>query len=326
MAKIIAVINQKGGVGKTTTVANLAWAFSQQGKKVLAIDFDSQASLTNCLNIGLKEEEEYLGIYEMMLWNLRKITPEQDLFLSSCTFEELCEKCIARPTYSAREVVKTETGKRVADVQKEFGFDLLPSHIALADYELELSNKNDKTAGFKLSNVIAMIEEVRNYDYILIDCPPSLGIMSINAITAAKDGILVPTNLDLMSTRGVENLIEKIAEVQELLLFKYNKIHMGVIGVVLNLYSERRSIDKSIENNLEKFYPIVTFKYQIPESVKAKQAVYAGVLYSHVYKKAADAYINLAKAVDERLIEMNKKGQQILRLEANNARKVGEND
>lgn len=100
---------------------------------------------------------------------------------------------------------------------------------------------------------------------------------------------------------------------------------MGVIGVVLNLYSERRSIDKSIENNLEKFYPIVTFKYQIPESVKAKQAVYAGVLYSHVYKKAADAYINLAKAVDERLIEMNKKGQQILRLEANNARKVGEN-
>ena len=107
----------------------------------------------------LKEEEEYLGIYEMMLWNLRKITPEQDLFLSSCTFEELCEKCSARPTYSAREVVKTETGNRVADVQKEFGFDLLPSRIALADYELELSNKNDKTAGFKLSNVIAMIEE-----------------------------------------------------------------------------------------------------------------------------------------------------------------------
>ena len=69
-----------------------------------------------------------------------------------------------------------------------------------------------------------MIEEVRNYDYILIDCPPSLGIMSINAITAAKDGILIPTNLDLMSTRGVENLIEKIAEVQELLLYKFNRI------------------------------------------------------------------------------------------------------
>ena len=327
MTKTIAIINQKGGVGKTTTTANLAYAFSKQGKKVLAIDYDSQASLTNCLNVGLRENETYYGIYEMMEWNLRKILPEEDEFLSSCTFEELCNKCICQPTYIGRETQLNEKNlRRVVDVEKKFGFDLLPSHIALADYELEVTRSTRNDTGFKLYNVIQQIKAVIDYDYILIDCPPSLGIMSMNAIAAATDGILIPTNLDLMSTRGVENLIEKIAEVQEMLLeIKGRKIvHMGIIGVVLNLYSERRTIDKTVENNLEKFYPIVTFKSQIPESAKAKTAVYSGLLFSHVLPKADAAYTSLAEEIEKRIEEMEKQGQQILRLDPNDGRKVGE--
>ena len=326
MTKTIAIINQKGGVGKTTTTANLAYAFSQQGKKVLAIDYDSQASLTNCLNVGLRENETYRGIYEMMEWDLRKIEPEEDEFLASCTFEELCEKCICQPTYMGRETRLEKNLRRVVEVENKFGFDLLPSHIALADYELEVTRSNRNDVGFRLYNVIQKIKAVKEYDYILIDCPPSLGIMSMNAIAAATDGILIPTNLDLMSTRGVENLIEKIAEVQEMLNFvtKGKITHMGIIGVVLNLYSERRTIDKTVENNLEKFYPIVTFKSQIPESAKAKTAVYSGLLFSHVLPKAEQAYQALAEEIEERIKVMEADGQQVLHLEPNDGRKVGE--
>lgn len=326
MTKTIAIINQKGGVGKTTTTANLAYAFSQKGKKVLVIDYDSQASLTNCLNVGLRENETYRGIYEMMEWDLRKIEPEEDEFLASCTFEELCEKCICQPTYMGRETRLEKNLRRVVEVEKKFGFDLLPSHIALADYELEVTRSNRNDVGFRLYNVIQKIKAVKEYDYILIDCPPSLGIMSMNAIAAATDGILIPTNLDLMSTRGVENLIEKIAEVQEMLNFvtKGKITHMGIIGVVLNLYSERRTIDKTVENNLEKFYPIVTFKSQIPESAKAKTAVYSGLLFSHVLPKAEQAYQALAAEIEERIKVMEADGQQVLHLEPNDGRKVGE--
>ena len=326
MTKTIAIINQKGGVGKTTTTANLAYAFSQQGKKVLAIDYDSQASLTNCLNVGLRENETYRGIYELLEWDLRKIEPEEDEFLASCTFEELCEKCICQPTYMGRETRLEKNLRRVVEVEKKFGFDLLPSHIALADYELEVTRSNRNDVGFRLYNVIQKIKAVKEYDYILIDCPPSLGIMSMNAIAAATDGILIPTNLDLMSTRGVENLIEKIAEVQEMLNFvtKGKITHMGIIGVVLNLYSERRTIEKTVENNLEKFYPIVTFKSQIPESAKAKTAVYSGLLFSHVLPKAEQAYQALAAEIEERIKVMEADGQQVLHLEPNDGRKVGE--
>ncbi|MBR5207316.1 MAG: ParA family protein, partial [Erysipelotrichaceae bacterium] len=290
------------------------------------IDYDSQASLTNCLNVGLRENETYRGIYEMMEWDLRKILPEEDEFLASCTFEELCEKCICQPTYMGRETRLEKNLRRVVEVEKKFGFDLLPSHIALADYELEVTRSNRGDVGFRLYNVIQQIKAVKEYDYILIDCPPSLGIMSMNAIAAATDGILIPTNLDLMSTRGVENLIEKIAEVQEMLnLVTKGKItHMGIIGVVLNLYSERRTIDKTVENNLEKFYPIVTFKSQIPESAKAKTAVYSGLLFSHVLPKAEHAYQALAEEIEERIKVMEADGQQVLRLEPNDGRKVGE--
>lgn len=325
MTRTISVLNAKGGVSKTTTIANLAYTLANEGRKVLLIDWDSQASLTNCLNVGLKEKEEYYGVYEFMVHELRPIGEDEDEFLANCSFEELLEKCICRPTYTTRKSTFIDGKKIVTDVEVEFGFDLMPAHISLADYELELTQNNNGIDGFRLFNAINKIKQVKDYDYILIDCSPGMGLMNMNAIAAATSGVLIPTNLDIMSTRGVENLIEKIADIQEILLKMDPPIvHLGVVGVILSLYSERRSIDTTIEKNLKKFYPIVTFESKIPESVWAKKAVYSGLLYSQVYKKAEEAYIKFAKEFEAELDEMEKRGQKILRLEPNDERKIGD--
>ena len=325
--KVIAVTNQKGGVGKTTTTANLAYALAKKGYDVLAIDFDSQASLTNLLNVGIGQDEEYCGIYELMIHQLRDIEEDEFPELVGLSFEEMCERCICRPSYNIREMQEVDGKRRVMDVPKEFGFDLLPSHLNLSDYELEIGNMPEfdrRGNGFRLFNVVQKIIKWHEYDYILIDCNPSLGVMAMNAITAAVDGVLIPTNLDLMSTRGVGNLINKIADVQEA-LFRASRgqiRHMGVIGVILNLYAERRTVDKTIQNDLNRFYPFKIFESTIPESVNAKKAVFAGVLYSQTYKKAENAYLSLCDEIIEKMSEMENEGQKIQRIDQ--ADRVGE--
>lgn len=329
--KILAIANQKGGVGKTTTCVNLAMALSKLGHKVCVVDFDSQVSATNCLNVGL-DENNYNGIYEMMIYTLREVSEEENPELAHITsFEELCDLCICRPTYTVREVQKINGEKKVVDVKKEFGFDLIPSKILLSDYELEisnLSNARDRALNpFRLKNVLDKVCEIRNYDFCLIDCNPTLGLMNLMPTVAAcasegGGGSLIPTNLDLLSTRGAETLIDRVADVQELLKER-NLPYNGIIGVVLNLFREGRTIDMTIKDDMEKFYPIKIFESKIPESVIAKKAVYSGVTYSMMSKKADEAYIELAKNIITRIDEMKKEGPIIQRLEPNDNRKKG---
>lgn len=313
--RVIAVVNQKGGVGKTTTTANLAYVLSKMGRDVLAIDFDSQASLTNYLNVGIDEADEYDGIYEFLLWDLGipAYCPEGFEGLSAA---EVCEKCICRPTYKSRKMEVVDGVRKGVPVNEEFGFDLAPSHLLLSDYELLIGNRAVGANAFKLSSVIRKILAWHPYDYVLIDCNPSLGVMAINAIVAATSGVLIPTNLDLMSTRGVKNLIDKVVDVQELVLEKSagQQEHMGVIGVILNLYHERRTVDRTIQEDLKRFYPFTIFQNTIPESVNAKKALFGGVLYSQLYGKAEKAYEKLAKEIEKQLSAMEKEGVKIKRL------------
>lgn len=320
--KIIAIANQKGGVGKTTTTANLAYALAKMGRDVLLIDYDSQASLTNYLNIGLDDDEEYYGVYDMMLRCLRYVSPEEDPVLAAIDpsteegFTQLCEMCIHKPTYLGREMRVGEDGKkRVVDVELPFGFDLLPSHLLLSDYELEVTQPqyaNTGISALRLYQVIQRILKWHPYDYVLIDSNPSLGVMTMNVVCAATTGVLIPTNLDLLSTRGVASLVDRIGTIQETMLnLQYPVIHMGVIGILLNLYSDRRKVDTTIQENLNRFYPFKIFTETIPESVDAKRAVLAGLIYSQAHKKAAQQYLAVAKELEATLEDMKKQGQQI---------------
>lgn len=320
--RVIAVSNQKGGVGKTTTTANLAFALAKEGRDVLLIDFDSQASLTNYLNVGL-DEEEYFGTYEMMLRALTDDTGYPELDELDLRTEEgwakLFEMCICRPKYADRRVVIKENGKRAfEDYDVEFGVDLLASHLMLSDYELLLNRPEytkNKVSGLRLYSVIQKLIRWHPYDYIFIDTNPSLGVMSMNAIAAATSGTLIPTNLDLMSTRGVAALVDRISDVQEQMLSMPQPIvHMGVIGILLNLYSDRRKVDTTIQNDINRFYPFKIFKETIPESSDAKKAVLAGLIYSQFNKKAAAQYAAVARELEEQLTCMETEGQRIRRI------------
>lgn len=311
--KVIAVINQKGGVGKTTTTANLGYALAKAGREVLLIDWDSQSSLTGYFNVGLSDSD-YLSIYEVAIKELRGIDPEYDEHLGTISLREMIAETICRPTYTGGKIKMVNGERKYVSEEIEFGIDLLPTKLELSDYELELGENKSSGMAFHLTNIIEEIKQIKDYDYILIDCNPSLGFLAMNAMIAATDGILIPTNLDVMSIRGVKNLIDRIAETQNLLLERRRMNHMGVIGIVLNLYADRRSVDKTIQDDMYRFYPFKIFNTTIPESVNAKKAVLTGVTYSQMYKKAEIAYQNLAKELEERLSEMEKQGPVIARV------------
>jgi len=311
--KVVAVVNQKGGVGKTTTTANLGYVLAKQGKDVLLIDFDSQASLTNYFNVGLNERP--YGIYEMLIKNLHPVYESEDPYLASLSFQEMCEDFIIKPTYDESKTKVIDGERQIVIEQTPFGVSLLPSSLMLTDYELELIKSTDSdVSAFHLYAVIEEIKAWHEYDYILIDCNPSLGILTMNAIVAALDGVLIPTNLDVMSTRGVVNLINRIVAIQEMMKETVQIEHQGVIGIVLNLYSDRRTVDKSMKDDMERFYPFRIFKSQIPESINAKKAVLMGLTYCQMYKKAETSYTNLATEFEKQIAKMQKRGARIINL------------
>ena len=336
MTKVFAIANQKGGVGKTTTTANLAYAYANMGKKVLLIDFDSQGSLTNYFNIGKSEDEDYFGIYELMVHQLRPWNTEEDTDIpNNVSFGEVLDNCVYRPSYKEVQIKSIDGVRKAVDVDVEFGVDLIPSNLYLASFEVEMSqlpqkpeemykhnlNSNSEEIDYnycqgvnpyRLSKVIEQIKEERPYyDYIFIDCNPSLGLLTVNAIMASVNGVIIPTNLDLMSTRGVGNLITVIVQAQKTLQ-KSNIQHMGVVGIVLNLYSDWRIIDKEIKYDINRFFPFKIFDSTIPESTDAKKAVRSGVIYSQWNKKAKVAYEKLAKEIEKHVKQMEIDGPKIL--------------
>lgn len=248
---IIAVLNQKGGVGKTTTTINLAAYLGKQKRTVLVVDADPQGNATS--GLGIEKSE--------------LVTTLCDVLVSH-----------AKLTQVVRET----------NVENVF---LAPTDARLASAELELAD--DKSREAKLKEAL----ENLGYDYVLIDCPPALGLLTINALTAA-DLVLIPVQSEYYALEGLSQLLQVMQQVKG----SYNP-DLELLGVVMTMFDKRTSLAEQVYGEVEKHFGDKLFKTIIPRNVRLAEAPSHGTPISEYDKwsKGARAYKNLAKEVDRRV-------------------------
>lgn len=277
--KVISLGNQKGGCSKSTDCLNIAYCFANtKNYRVLLIDLDSQGSAS--LNCGINITDDETNTIDQLLGAY--VRNEIDNF----EWDDV-KNFIYTPTYLTRKRIQGST--QWETVQEPFGFDVMPSALPLSLVELQMAlagskNQNGKIYIFYLYDLIQVIKENADYDYIIIDTPPALGSLSMCAM-AASEAIIIPSNLDIMSFRGIQSFKESADYVQKVANSKGIE-HRGILGILLSLYSERRSVDKALEEYVHEFYPTPTFQHQIRESSDAKRANAEGLLFAQINKKA----------------------------------------
>ena len=239
MGRIIAIANQKGGVGKTTTSINLSACLAEEKKKVLVIDLDPQGNTTSGLGIDKNEIEN--TVYELML--------------NECTVKQSIHK---------------------TDIEN---LDLIPSNVNLAGAEIELLGINDKE--YILKGEIDYIRD--DYDYVLIDCPPSLNMLTVNAMTTA-DTILVPIQCEYYALEGISQLIHTIDLVQQRL-----NPRLKMEGVVFTMYDARTNISNEVVENVKNNLSTTIYKTIIPRNVRLAEAPSHGLPINLYDSKSAGA-------------------------------------
>jgi len=247
VGKIVAVANQKGGVGKTTSAVNLSAAVGDLGKRVLLVDIDPQGNATSGYGINKRD-------------------------LNCSTYEMLVNGALAKDV-----VLKT----RFKNV------DVLPSNMSLAAAEVELVEIEKRETRLKIS----LVPLVENYDFIFIDCPPSLGIITINALCAA-DSVLVPIQCEYYALEGLSQLISTVRQVKRL----YNPV-LDIEGVLLTMYDGRLNLTQQVIAEVKKFFPRKVYGTFIPRAVRLSEAPSFGepILYYDSRSKGSEAYTQLAK-------------------------------
>ncbi|MBP7133653.1 ParA family protein [Patescibacteria group bacterium] len=252
MARVISIVNQKGGVGKTTTAINLGAYLAELGKFVLIIDLDPQANATS--GIGIDHRGLSQGVYEAVLGTVRM-------------------RDIVQPT--------AHVGLRIA-----------PATNALAGLNVELVNMEERE--YKLRQSIL---EIRNdYDFILIDCPPTLGLITLNGLVAG-DEILIPVQAEYYALEGLGQLLETVHLIKDRI-----RPEIDILGAVITMYDGRTKLSDDVLQELYKYFPNNIFRSIIPRNVRLAEAPSFGrsIVHFDPASKGAKAYERLAREVVER--------------------------
>lgn len=252
MTRIIALANQKGGVGKTTTAINLSAALARNGKRVLLVDADPQANASSGLGVDIRELEA--SIYE----------------------------CLVNGIQAHEAIVET-------DVEN---LHLIPSHIDLVGAEIEMLNMTDRER--LLQRVLQPIRE--EYDYILIDCSPSLGLITVNALTAA-DSVIIPVQCEFFALEGIAKLLNTIKIIKSQL-----NPGLNIMGFVLTMFDNRLRLSNQVTEEVRRHFGNLVFNTVIARNVRLSEAPSHGqtILDYDPNSKGAIAYKALAKEVLER--------------------------
>jgi len=248
MTRIIGLINQKGGVGKTTTVANLGAALSQLKKTVLLVDMDPQANLS----------------YHLLGTDVHSLE---------------------------RSIYDTLTGKvglKDILVKRKDGLEIVPSGIGLSGFEVELAKKAGRETLLKGALGVA-----KGYDYILVDCPPSLGLLTLNTLVAVKE-VFIPLQVEFFALQGISRLVETIQVVKD----RLNK-SLEVTGIILCMYDIRRRLSREIEEKIRGYFKGKVFQTVIRENVSlAESPSYGQSIFGYAPRShGAEDYLKLAREV-----------------------------
>jgi len=252
MGKIIAIANQKGGVGKTTTTVNLAASLGVLEKKILLIDADPQANATS--GLGIDVESVDVGTYQVL--------------------------------------EHTATAKNAIIKTNSPNVDIIPAHIDLVAIEIELVDKIDREYMLKKA-----LEEVKeDYDYILIDCAPSLGLITLNALTAA-DAVIIPIQCEYYALEGLGKLLNTIQSVQ-----KIHNANLAIEGLLLTMYDSRLRLSNSVVKEVKLHFKEMVFKTIIRRNIKLGEAPSYGetIITYDATSRGAVNYLNLASEILER--------------------------
>ncbi|MCB5897911.1 MULTISPECIES: sporulation initiation inhibitor protein Soj [Bacillus cereus group] len=249
MGKIIAIANQKGGVGKTTTSVNLGAGLAQVGKKVLLVDIDAQGNATT--GVGIEKSE-----------------------LDQCIYNVLVEDADVQGV-----IQKTATEN----------LDVLPATIQLAGAEIELVPTISREV--RLQRALQLVRD--EYDYIIIDCPPSLGLLTINALTAA-DSVIIPVQCEYYALEGLSQLLNTVRLVQ-----KHLNKNLAIQGVLLTMLDARTNLGIQVIDEVKKYFRDKVYRSIIPRNVRLSEAPSHGkpIMQYDAKSRGAEVYIDLAEEV-----------------------------